>query len=738
MKIKILSLIILFFSIGKIAAQTSGSNDWVWQYPKPQGNNLRDIYVFNDDTAIAVGDLSTIIKTTDGGNTWAVQGNVSPSQILYSVQFIDANNGWAAGGNYLLKTNDGGQSWTQVNRDTAYAIFAVYFVDSDTGFVFGANGYLSRTTDGGNTWNTQNIDYYVSAYIDNYGLNAATFTDKKTGWLIGSGYYGNEIFKTTDCGISWTWNNNALNSGEYVLHDICFINKNNGYILGDATLYETSDGGSTWQLKNTGNAEGPYSSVAFADSLTGWIIGGETGNSIYETTNGGNNWTAISDSTKNSSDQLYKIRFADNNNGWIVGQNGIIYTTTDAGNDWISQRKDDIHNFFSIYFLDQNTGWASGDSGTILYTTNGGDNWVKKYTNNNLSLFSIWAADSQNVVAVGHATVDLYSLSAVIVLTNDGGQSWKSILIDTTDVLNSVCFSSSLTGWAVGGDKLKTSDGGITWQSQNNIPGGGCEHVQFINTNTGWIALFDSTLYKTSDGGNTWVQQTINSNLSTLSFYFLNTNLGWVVGDSYGGNNIFKTTNGGNSWTPCGITYPGERFTIYFANETTGWIAGSNYSGQKSIMKTTDGGNTWTGQNIPSNYLTSLFFVNANTGWAVGNGIFKTTDGGGIAAVKGVPNNGNLPKQITLNQNYPNPFNPSTIISWQLNSSSHVILKVYDILGREIATLVNKNIDAGSYNISWNASKMASGIYFYRLWVNSINNNQAGNFIETKKMMYLK
>jgi photosystem II stability/assembly factor-like uncharacterized protein len=737
MKIKILSLIILFFSIGKIAAQTSGSNDWVWQYPKPQGNNLRDIYVFNDDTAIAVGDLSTIIKTTDGGNTWAVQSNVSPSQILYSVQFIDANNGWAAGGNYLLKTNDGGQSWTQVNRDTTFAIFAVYFVDPDTGFVFGRGGCLSRTTDGGNTWNTRLMDNYIGGYLDIFGFTAVTFTDKNTGWLIGSGYYGNELFKTTDCGRSWVWDYQAFNSVDYALHDICFINKNQGYILGNV-LYETTDGGNTWQLKNPDNEEGPYTSVAFTDSLTGWVIGGETGNSIYKTTDGGNNWTIITDSALSSPDQLSKVRFADNNIGWIVGQNGIIYKTTDSGNNWISQR-DAIHNFNSIYFLDENIGWAVGNYGIIFHTINGGNNWEAQYADDDLSLYSIQAIDSLNAVAVGTEIENLYPHNGAILHTTNGGQTWKINTIDSIIALNSVCFSSPLTGWAVGDKIEKTSDGGATWNSQNNLPGGGWKRVQFINENTGWVAFYDSTLYKTTDGGNTWVQQTINTNLSTVSFYFTNANLGWAVGDYYLGlNNIYKTTNGGNSWDPCGITYPGYSFIINFANETSGWITGNNYSGQKSIMATTDGGSLWTGQNIPSNYLTSLFFVNPNTGWAVGNGIFKTTDGGGIAAVKSASMNGNLPKQITLYQNYPNPFNPSTIISWQLTSSSHVIIKVYDILGREITTLVNKNMDAGSYNVSWNASKLASGVYFYRLQVNSINNNQSGNFIETKKMMLIR
>jgi photosystem II stability/assembly factor-like uncharacterized protein len=744
--------IFLFFSIIPIAAQTSGSNDWVWQYPKPQGNTLRDIYVFNDDTAIAVGDLSTIIKTTDGGNTWVVQGNVSPSQILFSVQFIDANNGWAAGGNYLLKTNDGGKSWVQVNRDTAYGIFATYFVDSDTGFVFGANGYISRTTDGGNSWRTLIMDDYIGGYLDIFQFNAVTFTDKNTGWLVGAGYDGNEIYKTTDCGRTWTWNGQTITPvASESLNDIYFVDKNHGFAAGqDGVCLKTTDGGNTWQYKNPNTEGWTFHSVVFTDSLTGWLTasGGINqyyySNIILKTTNGGDTWGYTADPNMAAADGLYKIRFADSNNGWMVGQDGMISRTTDAGNNWHPQR-DDKHNFYSIYFIDKNTGWAVGDSGIVLHTTNGGDNWEKQYSANDLILYSIQAVDSLNVVAVGHAIVDLYSLSAVILKTNDGGQNWKSILIDSTNVLNSVCFSSPLTCWAVGGEKLKTTDGGITWQSQNYIPGGGCKHVQFINENTGWVSLYDSTLYKTTDGGNTWIQQTINANLDNVYFYFVDANIGWAVGDPYGGDNIFKTIDGGNTWTSRGITNAGNNFSIDFINETTGWITGLNCIYQQSILKTNDGGNTWTNQEIPSNSLAELQFIDGTTGWAAGTGIFKTTDGGGIAAIKGPINNGNIPKQITLNQNYPNPFNPSTIISWKLNSSSHVILKVYDILGREITTLVNENMDAGSYNISWNASKMASGVYFYRLWVsvpsgqvNSLNNNKESNFIETKKMMLIR
>ncbi len=88
------------------------------------------------------------------------------------------------------------------------------------------------------------------------------------------------------------------------------------------------------------------------------------------------------------------------------------------------------------------------------------------------------------------------------------------------------------------------------------------------------------------------------------------------------------------------------------------------------------------------------------------------------------------PRMFELSQNYPNPFNPSTVISYQLPVSSEVSLKIYDMLGRELQTLVNTRQDAGRYTMSFNASSLASGLYFYRL--------QAGTFVETRKMTLLK
>ena len=89
-----------------------------------------------------------------------------------------------------------------------------------------------------------------------------------------------------------------------------------------------------------------------------------------------------------------------------------------------------------------------------------------------------------------------------------------------------------------------------------------------------------------------------------------------------------------------------------------------------------------------------------------------------------------LLKEFSLSQSFPNPFNPSTSIQYAISSTQFVTLKVYDLLGREVATLVNEEKPAGSYDIEFNASQLASGIYFYKL--------QAGNFVQTRKMILMK
>jgi len=104
--------------------------------------------------------------------------------------------------------------------------------------------------------------------------------------------------------------------------------------------------------------------------------------------------------------------------------------------------------------------------------------------------------------------------------------------------------------------------------------------------------------------------------------------------------------------------------------------------------------------------------------------------GGWTFTATGVENEVSGPTGFALSQNFPNPFNPTTSIKFNVGERANVTLKVFDMLGREVATLVNEVKESGSYDVNFDAAKLASGTYVYKL--------TAGNFVETKKMVLLK
>jgi len=160
---------------------------------------------------------------------------------------------------------------------------------------------------------------------------------------------------------------------------------------------------------------------------------------------------------------------------------------------------------------------------------------------------------------------------------------------------------------------------------------------------------------------------------------------------------------------------------------------GQNDFTDGTILFSSDLGENWSSQGVYSNPLNSVDFISSTSGWAVGDsGIILHTTNGGVSFVDDVTTQ---PTEFILEQNYPNPFNPSTVISYQLPVSSDVTLNVYDILGNEIATLVDEYKPARRYEVEFSGhsdegQNLSSGVYFYRL--------QAGDFVQTKKMILLK
>lgn len=387
---------------------------------------------------------------------------------------------------------------------------------------------------------------------------------------------------------------------------------------------------------------------------------------------------------------ILSVQFVDNNIGWAVGTESqgvhILFKTTNGGSDWFEQ--DTLlssleGSFTTFYFLNESTGWFIAykfdETSNIYKTTDGGDNWNIQFTTPPFGavLNDIQFTDSLIGYSAGWGQLS----SGYIYKSTDGGNNWDLLLGPASAIsTTSLIFINSDTGWVAGSNILKTTNGGNIWQEQINIEPYDFISVQFVNDEIGWASIdFPSGIFKTTDGGGTWYQQ---SAIELRSTFFVDTLYGWLVN----GSNIYKTNNGGDDW-----------------------ILQSSISDQE---------------------LWDIFFIDQNAGWAVGNNgaIIKTTNGG--VTFLDDKNEVNIPQYFSLSQNYPNPFNPNTYIKYQIPELRFVTLKVYDILGNEVATLVNEVKHAGSYEVEFDGTRLTSGIYFYRII--------SGSYSDTKKLVLLK
>jgi hypothetical protein len=285
---------------------------------------------------------------------------------------------------------------------------------------------------------------------------------------------------------------------------------------------------------------------------------------------------------------------------------------------------------------------------------------------------------------------------------------------------------------------LRTTDGGINWNQLPDAPTT-LRGVHFADVNNGFAVGDNGLIMRTTDGGANWVEQPNNIQIRLAGVYFTDANTGTVVGGSnLTGARIYRTTDGGVNWM-LQHSIPNEALSdVYFTDSQTGTTVG--WSG--IILSTTDAGATWITENSNTIIgLISVFFVNSEIGFAAGGeGTILANSDSGVTNIEAEI----FPDEFVLYQNYPNPFNPTTIISWQSPVDSWQTLRIYDVLGNEVATLVDEYKPAGRHEIEFNAARhsrevrnlpagrqgLSSGIYFYQLKTDSK--------VENRKMLLLK
>jgi len=695
-------IIFIAISILTISNNSFSQGDWYWIHPNPQGQDLFDCQFINPQVGFACGDGGIVMKTTNGGMNWKVFNTGTNNEFL-SVYFLNELTGIAVGGYYsslIRKTTDGGNSWITKDSSISSGYRSVYFTDSVTGYAVGGGGRIRKTINAGENWFSLNS-------LKGGTLYKIKFYNKQNGFI-----FSGSSMRTTNAGNSWTFYDMQFS-------DAAFLDSVNWYGLkSDGAVFKTTNGGINWSGQYTGTGD-VFKSIFFLNENTGFIAGD---NYIRRTINGGNTWT--SQSFTNSGFKC--ITFYGENLGVAVGETGIMYNTTNQGNSWnnLQQSVGGKTDLNSIFFLNEYTGFVAG--GGILKTTDGGSTWMTRSSGYNYVNNSIDFTDD----LTGYAAAS----NGKILKTTNGGDNWFFIspvaLVESPKVIKFVNTDAGFTA-STNGSIYKTGNAGLSWVRVLAPTSSALNSLFFINEITGYAAGNGGVILKTTNYGTNWSSLSTGTTNGRNTVFFTDS----LAGYSSGSNDVIKTTNAGLSWFPIVQNLHTLYASIFFTNSTTGYcikrFSYNNYI-SNSILRTVNGGINWTSQNLQTDfYVTSLFFVNPELGFACGEkgSIFYSNSGGLV--------NYNyyeiqIPNKFILSQNYPNPFNPNTVISYSLIENGFVKLKVYDVLGNEIATLVNEKQNAGSYNYQFSTGyyQLASGIYFYKL--------ETENQSFSKRMMLLK
>jgi photosystem II stability/assembly factor-like uncharacterized protein len=362
----------------------------------------------------------------------------------------------------------------------------------------------------------------------------------------------------------------------------------------------------------------------------------------------------------------------------------------------------------------------------------------------------------------------LYSQDGGVYRSINNGINWTLVGLSGTSVISLVVSGTNIFAGISGGVFLST-DNGATWTSAGL-------HNEYVSSlavsGTNLFAgtsLFHGLFLSTNNGMN-WIQTSLN-NQNVCSIVLNGTNL--FAGTANSG--VFLSTNNGTNWTAVNNGLTCLNVTSVAVSESN-MFAGTSYYSNSGVFLSTNNGTNWTAVNngLTNPYTNAFAVSGVNLFVSNSAGIFLTTNNGEVWLNKNqgltgpevnpilIANNyifiatsykvwrrslteilgirqisEIIPAKYSLSQNYPNPFNPSTNIKYQITRHSgsstdnkYVTLKVFDILGKEIVTIVNEKQSPGIYEVNWDASQYPSGVYFYRLVTDG--------FTDTKKMILLK
>lgn len=716
---------------GAVIKTTNAGQSWK-TIPTPTGEILLKVHSYNGQVVMVVGHNGTILRSSDGGKSFSLLTGIT-TQELWGIKMLNDTLGWICGrNNTLLKTTDAGLSWQAVVTGYNYHYWQFDFLTEDYFMIACSQGRVLKTTNGGQSFTEYQAgstqDLYTIDIIDslhiaaagNYGKNVyssdggnnwienGTLTSSSVNWVqfidIDTGFATVEsswsLYKTINRGLSWSLAG-FYRTGEWQFE---LLDENIGYGVGAGLkITKTEDGFNTgYNLFLNKN----WSDVFFINEMKGFFASASLGEKLYKTEDGGISYEII----ENSPEWNYDILFLDSLTGF--SGSSTIYKTTDGGENWYSTNG--AGQATKIFFINPLIGWAVGGS-NIYKTTDGGVNWFVQITQPSDSYTSIYFIDSLN----GWAT------SRYVWQTTDGGANWIQRTDIPIDFSTDIYFPNLNTGWiarysSVNPSLFKSTNRGSNWEPVYEVSG--VLKIHLFPNPTHWLvnAVYFSVpkVYITGDSGNTWLDISDDVPSGFNNFNSVTDNLGFAIGNK---GLILKYDD--TTFVPVELTsfYSETNNDIVLLRWST-FTEINNYGFE--VLRSTDNQNWKSLGFIDGNGTTTLSHHYQFTDQVELPGIYyyklKQIDYSGDFQYSNIIEvSVNIPSSFELSQNFPNPFNPATKISFKVPIQSEVKIILYDITGQEIKTITNQKYEAGFHSVVINADDLSSGVYLYRMTIQS-------------------
>ena len=687
-----------------------------------------------------------VYKSTDAGETWTNIGLELTSNIgRVVVDPINNNNIYVAaiGSNFaphpergLYKSTNAGSSWEKI-----------LFVDDTTGCIdvaldptnpnfivasmwhryrkpgygqsetsFGPSGGIFRSSDAGINWDKLGSSNGLpgsSEKIGRIGLSIAPSDPNTIYALFNDGGIISGLYKTTNKGSNWSFidpENGLLDGassfswyfGQVRVHP---TNPNTVFVL-DVAFMKSTNSGANWPI-NYGYG-GPnelhvdHHALAFHPQNSEFIISGNDGG-INISTNGGVTW---SNPKHLPITQYYEIGLDKNNPDRLYGgsqDNSTHRTLTGALDDWDFILGGDGF-YVMIDYNNPNIIYAEYQWGSLFKSVDGGNSMNYIAPNLDWDEPTNWstpiAMDPINSSTIYYGSNRLWR-------SENGGNSWSAI-----------------------SEKLVRDN--PDWPRFGTLT---TIAVAPTNNNVIYVGTDDGKIWVTPDYGSTWNDITNNSVERWVTRVAPDPNDENTVYVTYSGlkwrdaeSRVFKSTNMGMDWIDLSSNLPDAPVNAIAVDPL---IPNTIYVGLDLGVFVKRGNDDWQtlGEGLPFVSVYDMK-IHPTTNELVigthGRSMYKIN----LNDIVSVDQENTIPASYVLEQNYPNPFNPTTSIEYSVVSNEYVSLKVYDLLGNEVATLVNQKKEAGKYRVSFDASKFASGVYIYQL--------TSGSFNLSKKMILIK